>query len=272
MSEIKTSTIGSEGGHWYTRDGELVVSVPRAKGDGMRKPTLRDARRPEHMWSPGCTTVIRQAAAPQLEIWKQKQTIQATQELDQQPEEDAKAYMRRVIHKAGEIASEAATAGTEIHKQIELYFRGETIDPFFRPHVLGVADLLERECEVGADHEWLPERTVVHSSGYGCTVDLASDKFVIDFKTKTGTPEDWGDCTYPQHWMQLAACRAAISNRMMWSGEQACGIVYVSRDNPGQCSLAWATEDQIRQGWLMYQALLSYWKAANRYDPSAVLA
>lgn len=270
MSEMKTSTVGSEGGHWYTPQGELVVSVPRAKGDGMRKPTLRDARK--HAWSPGCTHVIRQAAAPQLEIWKQERAIEATQQLDQQPDEDSKAYMRRVIQKAGETAAEAAAAGTEIHKQIELFFRGETYDEFYKPHVLGVADLLERECMTDDDwHSWMPERTVVHPDGYGCTVDLASEKFIIDFKTKNGTPEDWGDRTYPQHWMQLAACRAAISNRMLWGGDQACGIVYVSRDNPGRCSLAWATEDQIRQGWLMFQSLLAYWKAACRYDPAEMM-
>jgi hypothetical protein len=271
MSEVKTSSVGAEGGHWYTSDHELVVSVPRAKGDGMRKATLKDARR--NGWRPGCTTVIRQAAAPQLEMWKQRQAIEATLDLDQQPEEETKAYMRRVIHRAGEIASEAARAGTEIHKQIELFFRGQKCDPFYKPHVLGVADLLERECATGDDlDEFMPERTVVHPDGYGCTVDLASSKFVLDFKTKKGTPEDWGDRTYPQHWMQLAACRAAISRRCGWPGDQACGIVYVSRDNPGECSLSWATEDQIQQGWLMFRALLAYWKAANRYDPTALIA
>jgi hypothetical protein len=41
----------SEGGHWYDQHGNQIGEVERAKGDGMRKPTLRDARK--HNWQEG---------------------------------------------------------------------------------------------------------------------------------------------------------------------------------------------------------------------------
>jgi len=89
--------------------------------------------------------VIRAGGAPwQLVRWQQERAIEAALELDEQPDEDRPAYLRRVIGKASEIAAEAAATGTEIHKQLELYWRGEAFDPFWKDHVLAAADALEQ--------------------------------------------------------------------------------------------------------------------------------
>lgn len=276
MTETKTTTVAAEGGHWYLPGtGEQVISVPRAKGGGERAPTLRDARK--HGWLPGCTSVIRAGGAPwQLVRWQQERAIEAALELDEQPDEDRPAYLRRVIGKASEIAAEAAATGTEIHKQLELYWRGEAFDPFWKDHVLAAADALEQAVPTADTlHPWLAEQSCAHSSGYGCRVDLHSEIMVVDVKTKKGTPDDWAGrsgriTTFPEHWMQLAACRAALVERFGWEPDQQdAGILYVSRDVPAAVFCP-VTPEQLEQGWAMFRAMLAYWKAANRYDPTEV--
>jgi hypothetical protein len=274
MSEKKTTQVAAESGHWYTHDGELVTAVARADGKGWRKPTLRDARKAGNYWLPGCTTILRQAAAPALVRWQQERAIEAALQLDQQPEEERKAYMRRVLTKAGETAAEAAAVGTEVHKAIEQFYSDEAYDKFYRGHVLGVADVIEQACPTAADvHPWLAEVGVVHDSGFATRVDLHSEAWVLDFKTKDGTPEEWGGtsgrvATFSNHWMQLAACRKALEQRHGWEpDQQRCAIVYVSRDHAGLAEFVEVPEPKLQQGWQMFQALMAYWKAANAYDP-----
>ena len=276
MSQPKTTSVAAEGGHWYHGEtGEQIVEVPRAKGDGMRKPTLRDARKAGN-WYPGCTSVIRAAGMPAgLMRWQQEQAIEAALKLDAQPEEDRSAYMRRVIGKAGEIAAEAATVGTDIHRAIELYMRGQPYDQFYHEHVMAAVDALDVACPTATTlHPWLSEQSCVHSSGFGCRVDLHSEIMVADIKTKKGTLEDWAGrsgrlTTFPEHWMQLAACRAALVERFGWEPkQQGAGIVYVSRDHAGVAEFVPVTEEQLDQGWAMFGGLLAFWKASNRYDPT----
>ena len=271
MSEIQTSSVPAEGGHWYTTDGEQVTAVPRAGDDGMRKPTLRDARK--HGWMPGVTSITRQAAAPQLVRWQQQQAVDAALLLKQQSDEQRSDYMRRVLAKAADKAMESADAGTAIHKALEQHFSGERFDKYYRAHVLGVADVVEQACPTAEDlHPWLAEKCVWHSSGFGTKVDLHSEAWVLDFKTKDGNAEDWAGrvgriSTYSNHWMQLAAGRKALEERNGWrANSQRCAIIYVSRTHPGVCELVEVGEARLDQGWKMFQALLSYWKASNNYD------
>jgi hypothetical protein len=42
---------------------------------------------------------------------------------------------------------------------------------------------------------------------------------------------------------------------------------YVSRDVPAAVFCP-VTPEQLEQGWAMFRAMLAYWKAANRYDPT----
>ena len=283
MTDIKATKVAAEGGHWYrlTDDGvEQIQGVPRAKGEGMRKPTLRDARNAQQRgdaWLPGLTTITRQADAPALTRWQQKQAITAALQLDQQPDEQSEAYMRRVLAKASDTAAEAAEIGSAIHAAIEAHFSGQPFDKFYRAHVLGVADLLEQLCPAADELDpWLAEVGVAHSSGFATRVDLHSQGWIWDFKTKDGTPDEWAGpngriATYGNHHMQLAACRKACEERFGWPpGQQRCGIIYVSRTHGGLCEAVEVREDRLEQGWDMFQGLLAYWKAANRYDPTEV--
>lgn len=260
----------SEGGHWYDQHGNQIGEVERAKGDGMRKPTLRDARK--NNWGCGVTTVIGCAAAPGLTRWKMERAADSAVSLPMLAGESKSDWYGRVLADAGEIAKKAAEEGTRIHAAIEQYYRGEPYDKFYRAHVLGVADLIEQNCPTadGPDmlHPWLAETGIAHPWGYGTKADLHSEAWVLDFKGRDGNQEVMDNLkTYESHWMQLAATRQALDLKVPTKHKKDCAIIYVSRTHPSCCSFVKVTEEQLERGLAMFKAQLDYWQAKNKHRP-----
>ena len=268
-------TIVKESGHWYAKDGTQVLEVPKARGDGWKRTTLREARTMD--LGPGVTTIIKCAHAPQLDRWKQRQAIMSALTLPRTPDESEDDWMRRVEVDMGETARKAAEEGTRIHAAIEAAMEGLTFDPDYRDHVDGVRRLLATMASV--DTKWVAEKGVTHPLGYGTKADLHDDGavWVADFKGKDGTQEELEKLkTYDSHWMQLAATRAALEATEWgyphdgWRYEgprRRCAIIYVSRTHPGACHAVEITPEQLVQGWNCFKALLRYWQAKNRYTP-----
>lgn len=241
-------------GHWYTREGEQVGDI-----DG-RKPTLRDARK--HGWMPGVTTIIAMADRPQLNAWKEGQVLLSALTLPRDESEPEEYWVERVKEDAKQTAIKAAEDGTRIHAAIEAHFGGREYDGRYCEHVRGVVERLNSAC---GQLVWVPEKVCIHPLGYGTKSDLSSsDWWVLDFKGKEGDENVLRELkTYDEHAMQLAATRRAL-------GQEAarCAIVYVSRTHPGVCWPAEVKEENLQRGVEMFDALLTYWKAKNKYDPS----
>jgi hypothetical protein len=257
----------SEGGHWYASDGTQIGEVERARGDGMRKPTLRDARK--HGWGPGVTTIIGCAAAPGLNRWKQHQAALSALRIHRYVNDTEEEWLARVLEDAATIAKDAAEEGTRIHAAIERYYRGEAYDKNYRAHVIGVSTLIEDHCPTANSlHPWLAEIGVAHPWGYGTKADLHSEAWVLDFKGRDGNQEKLdGMTTYESHWMQLAATRQALDLKVPTKHKKDCAIIYVSRTHPSCCSFVKVTEEQLEQGLAMFKAQLDYWQAKNKHRP-----
>lgn len=259
---IKTTSFGSEGGHWYQQDGQLVELV-KAKNGKMIKPSLRHAR--TLMLAPGVTSIIREAAAPGLERWKIQQHLLAALTLPRIDGESEVEWMSRVYKDAAEHGKQAAEEGTRIHAAIECFYRGDEFDAAYMPHVSGVRELLDKHCG-DQSSQWLPESSCVSPLGYATKADLHSHDWVIDFKGKDG---DQGALdkmsTFESHNMQLAATRNALQSTL--HSNPRCAIVYVSRDNPGACSFVEIPEGKLASGLTMFKALLVYWQASRNYRP-----
>jgi hypothetical protein len=268
-------TIVKESGHWYAKDGTQVLEVPKAKGDGWKKTTLREARTMN--LAPGVTTIIKCAHAPQLDRWKQRQAIMSALTLPRTPDESEDDWLRRIEVDMGETARKAAEEGTRIHAALEAAISGEPFDEGYRDHVDGVQRLLWKLA--GVEAKWVAEKGVTHPYGYGTKADLhdADAHWLLDFKGKDGDQAELEKLrTYDSHWMQLAATRAALESNEWgyphegWRYEgprRRCGIIYVSRTHPGACHVVEVTAEQLDQGWRMFDALLRYWQARNRYTP-----
>jgi hypothetical protein len=173
----------SEQLHWYDREGRPAYTV-KAKDGSDRPTTLRDARKMNLV--PSVTAIIRCAAAPGLEIWKQQQVLLAALTLPKKDGEAEKAYLDRILEDSKEQARKASKRGTEIHAAIQGFFQSEHIDSSYMPHVKAACQELSDWCGEGYDECCTVEKSFSHSLGFGGKVDICatSPMFVADFKTR----------------------------------------------------------------------------------------
>lgn len=251
-------TRASEGQHWYDRDGTPRYEV-MAKDGTMRAATLRDARK--FGWYPGVTSIIKCAAAPVLETWKQNQVLLAALTLPRLPGENDESFCRRILTDSGEQGRKAREHGTEIHAAIQGHYEGKPPDMDLLAYVQGVAEAIRQNFAVEA---WTPERPCAHPMGYGTKADLSCDAVVLDFKGSEFTAEEAPTLkTWDEHAMQLAATREALQRP-----QAECAIVYVSRNVPGLCRVIRVDEPELARGWDMFRGLHNYWQAKSAYWPA----
>lgn len=247
----------SEGGHWYDRDGTPRYEVLSAKGE-MRPATLRDARK--FGWYPGVTSIIKCAAAPGLENWKQTQVLMSALTIPRNEGESAEVLCARIMADSGEQARKARERGTEIHAAIQGHYEGKAPSEEMWPFVKGVTEAIAANF---GEQKWIAEKACAHPLGYGTKADLSCPGIVLDFKGSEFTKETMGELkTWDEHAMQLAATRWAL----VQPGAE-CAIVYVSRIEPGLCRIIRIDEGELNRGWDLFVSLARYWKAKNRYHP-----
>lgn len=257
MGTIVPTPRPAESGHWYTINGEPMYEVVGANGS-KRPTTLRDARKLNLV--PSVTGIIRCAAAPGLENWKNEQMLLAALTLPRKEDEAESDWLDRVRTDSRETARKAAERGTAIHAALESHYLGIPPSEEYWPHVQGAAKEIERVTGIRAG--WVAERSFAHPLGFGGKNDLHIPTWCLDFKTKEFREDD--DLkTWDEHAMQLAACREGLG---LLRGA-LCGIVYVSVTVPGLARLLVIEEEKIRQGWEMFKSLLSYWQVKNNYRP-----
>lgn len=243
--------------HWYKQDGAPAYEVEAVKG-GMRPATLRDARKLGLV--PSVTSIIRCAAAPGLERWKQEQVLLAALTLPRKQNEPEPEYIARIIRDSQEQGRKAADRGTAIHAAIQGTYEGKHPGSDYLPHTLAADNAIT---------DWLDsksltveaERSFAHPLGFGGKVDLTGcpPEFVVDFKTKEFGPDDELK-TWDEHAMQLAAYREGLD-----IPNARCAIVYVSASVPGVARLIEIPPAELVKGWSMFVNLLRYWQAKTGY-------
>jgi hypothetical protein len=251
-------THASESGHWYTRTGEPCYEVP-AKDGSMRAATLRDARKMGLY--PGVTSIIKCAAAPGLEIWKQKQVLLAALTLPQVAGDTTDALLARIMSDSQEEGRKARERGTEIHAAIQSHYEGKSPSEELWPYVQGVTAHIAANF---GEQSWIAEKPCAHPAGFGTKSDLHCSDYVLDFKGSEFTEAEAPTLkTWDEHAMQLAATREALQKP-----HAECAIVYVSRNVPGLARVIRVDEEDLVRGWDMFRGLLNYWQAKSSYWPA----
>lgn len=249
----------SEAGRWYDAQGRSVYEVPRADGKGMRDATLRDARKLGLL--PSVTTIIRCAAAPGLEIWKQTQVLLAALTLPRAPGELDAVYCQRIMEDSRAQAEKAREKGTTIHAAIQSHYQGTGIDTETWPYVQG-ATIAVRDW--ANEPAWQAERAFADvMEGYGGKIDLCSadgNGVVLDFKTREFSADKPAK-GWDEQLMQLAAYRRGYGYPAA-----RCANVFVSTSVPGLAVVHEWSESELQRGWLMFKALLDFWKARSGYN------
>jgi hypothetical protein len=239
--------------HWYSRAGEPAYQQITLKG-GLRATDLRDARKLGLV--PSVTTVLAVVAKPQLERWKRDQSVMAALTLPRVDQESEKDWLRRIDSDSGAQAKAAAEEGTRIHDAIEQYFKeGYPATGHYIEHVRATRKELSRLFPDVSD--WVAERSFASPQGYGGKVDLHSPStgITVDFKGKDGDFSDGKKLAYDQHW-QLSAYQKGLRLPLADGAN-----IFVSRTHPGKvASHVWTPED-MAEGWAVFSAALSLWKA-----------
>jgi hypothetical protein len=254
--EIKHS---KESGHWYDRLGNPKYTMIGANGKE-RNTTLRDARKDNLV--PSVTTVMKVAAAPGLERWKQEQVLLSALTLPKQDGESESDWINRIMEDSKESGRKAADRGTQIHAAIQSFYEGGSFSYEFQEFVHGPNEAIS---EYFNDWEWVAEKSFAHDLGFGGKCDLcvpsagAFDGFVADIKTKEFGPDDKIE-GYDEHLMQLAAYRHGLG-----IPKAKCANVFVSRNNPGLVKILGWEEEDLQRGWEMFKRLLEFYQIKNNH-------
>lgn len=244
----------AESTHYYTRSGEPMYTVIGKTTGSPRPTTVRDAK--ELGLVPSVTTILNIAAKPGLNVWLQEQAILAALTLPRGENEPESAWLKRVVQDSKAQARDAADRGTEIHAAVQAFYEGKEASAY-PIHVQTCTRAIEGH--YGAKN-WVAERSFAHELGFGGKVDLHCEDVVIDIKTK-GFEDAAKVAGYEEHMMQLAAYRVGLG-----IPEARCANVFVSRTNPDLVVVKeWAEED-LKRGWSMFTALLSFWQYKNQYE------
>jgi hypothetical protein len=257
MSEIKHT---SEAGHWYDRFGNPAYTTIGANKKE-RPTTLRDARKDDLV--PSVTTVMKVAAAPGLERWKQEQVLLAALTLPKAEGESESDWINRIMEDSKETGRKAADRGTEIHAAIQNFYDYGIADVEFEQHTNGCRSALN---EHFGHQAWICEKSFAHVLGYGGKVDLHAKSelegevgVVVDIKTKDFGPDD-KISGFDEHMMQLAAYRMGLL-----MPKARCANVFVSRSHPGLCHVIEWDQEDIERGWGMFTRLLDFWQIKNNH-------
>jgi hypothetical protein len=252
----------AESVHWYGQDGSPQYTV-KAKDGSDRPTTLRDARKMDLV--PSVTTILKVAAKPALEAWKQEQMLLAALTLPRNLGESEKDLIARIVFDSKETAKNAAERGTRIHESIESWIAGKRDVE----HV-EIAKAFEEAIFIHFGthpfQPWLTERAFASPLSYGGKVDLhcvpdehAPLGIVLDAKSKDFGPDDEVE-GYDEHLMQLAAYRHGLG-----LPHARCANVFASRSHIGLVKVVEWPEEELVNGWEMFQSLLRYWKLKNKF-------
>lgn len=122
-----------------------MYELPKKSGNGMKKPTLREAK--ELGLLPSVTTFLQIIDKPELDLWKQEQAIHAALTLprkDGEPEDD---FARRVVEDAEAQSETAMKFGSDIHAAIDDYFMGNPIPELMQPWLKSFKEWADNEIE-----------------------------------------------------------------------------------------------------------------------------
>jgi len=252
----------AENTHWYGQDGSPQYTVT-AKDGQQRPTTLRDARKMNLV--PSVTTVLKVAAKPGLDVWKNEQLLLAALTLPRVAGETEKEFIARVVTDSKATGKLAAEQGTRIHESIESWYGGHK-NVEHRETAMRFEESVFNHFKTHPDQPWLTERSFTSQMGFGGKVDLycepdehAPTGIVLDAKSKEFGPDDKVDA-YDEHCMQLAAYRNGLG-----LPHARCANVFASRTHPGLIAVKEWTEEELQTGWEMFKALHRFWVLKNKF-------
>jgi len=244
-------------GHWYDQEGNARHEVSGT--NAMRSTTLRDARKGG--WIPSVSTVWSDVVAkPMLTRWKENNLMQfmhsasLTQKNPDQCIKEARDAFS--LYQKG-----LTDRGINAHQSLSIYFNNVDEEVVhIGNHGIMIRNVVKKLNELCGSQKWESEKSFAHSHGYGGQVDLCSDEFVIDFKTKDMSKvKDVKKMVFDDHGVQLAAYDTGL-------GDSGRRLINLYIDVESGTVLEWEHEETERY-WNMFKHALDLWKLIKKYDP-----
>jgi len=193
-------------------------------------------------------------AKPGLERWKQEQVKLSALTLPQVKGETLDEFSRRIDSDASKQALDAQKLGTSIHGAIERHFQGKEVTE----HKEIVRRLIMVLQDEFGDQDWSSEKSFSHHFGFGGKVDIHSNEWVIDFKTKDFTQEDMKKkFSITDNLIQLSAYKLGLG-----VDEANIANIFISRTESGLIKV----EKHEKELNFLFVTLLNFWKKLKEYD------
>jgi hypothetical protein len=246
--------------HWYRMEGNICkpcYELSKASGQGMKSPTLTDAKKLGLL--PSVTNILSVLDKPAIDNWRVGQAIISSLTLPKKEGEAPDDFAARVVLDMDNVSEVAREFGTKIHDEAINWLQTGEKGPLW-PFLDGLPKALD-----GYSFTTLEE--VVHSPAMGVAGRLdysgkhSNNNAIIDFKSqgvRGGKP-----VFYPEWGLQLAAyaaCKFGYPDRfcelvsvIIPSGEPGPIAVKVWDDGPFLLS--------------MFEHCLELWTWAKDYDP-----
>lgn len=246
--------------HWYRPDGTPCYELAKKSGEGVKRPTLADAR--ELGLVPGVTTILKILHKPALQDWLIGQAVKAVMDTPRKKGETKDEFVERVLVQErvqDQEAAGAADLGTEIHSAIEDAIQGRQYPDHLQPYVQPVIDRLGQMGKV------VKSEFVVVGDGYAGRADALVDNGSVlclpDFKTTRTMPKKQ---SWNEHRIQTAFYAATLGN--VADRHVITGNIYISTVNPGEVTVC------LQEEWpVTYEKackpLLELWQYINNYAP-----
>lgn len=245
--------------HFYTRTRAGVVEprhfVPNKSKPGTLRPsTMRDANKAKAKgedWKASVTTIMDVLAKPQLVNWLVNQNLEAAWGIPINGDRDA--WIAEAKKAGEEKMAEAPDAGTDFHASFESFIKKEL---HWEHADFPLCEKLERSIFERTGHQdWIPEMSFVDERGFGGTVDLHNEFWILDFKTKqTADKFKPGRMVWDSHPMQLAAYREGLD-----LPAARCANIFVSLED-GQIDFHEHSEKDLKKGIELFKHCLGIWK------------
>ena len=267
MAILQEKPKRGSGGHWYTREGKAKHTMPRAKGDGERNTTLRDAKK--HGLFPSVTTLLGLFAKPGLERWKQDQLLRIAFDNPAKLDESYEGYADRCLVQHEKPVEEAASFGTKVHDAIEAYFTGQHIPDELLEYIQPALDWKQ---EHGLNFIEFEKMLVNTNHGFAGTVDIVGQgaegaKFILDWKTRKTKPKV-KVTSYDFQIHQIAAYAATYWGEEAVLGHSVHGAnCYISSTEPGRFEVIKYSPEDLAKAWVDFTALCQLWRSLKNYDP-----
>ena len=252
--------------HWYDKDGSPQYEV-KSKSGPMRSTTLRDARKFE--WVPSVSTIWKDVvASPGLNRYYQEQLFNVMLESirtvggvlrEYNLESEGPNFKKRMFALSKEHAIKSAERGTHIHNLLEQQLLTGKCGSQNQNEIHMVMQTISKMKEVCGDQDWKVEKSFAHPMGYGGKIDVYSDEWVVDFKTKELDDGKKPD-VYDSNGVQLAAYNHGIG------GGRKLLNLFISVSSPGYVvDYEWEERERL---FSMFETALKLWQLTKRYDAS----